>query len=476
MVASGGDPAGRIRAVRDGGRCPRTASGVGAVLLLGVTLAVLLAALPALGDAPPASRSDDLSRPDGGAARVEPDPGAASVTGAPDQHGPTWLPDDIVDQLEGRLAELADGLARADAEAVAAVLRDADGEVAQRWRTRAANLADVPFDELRLRLDPRPGVMTSRHVRARFDDVDEVVVVGAVEEHVLAGQDHDGPARHRHTLTFVREHGEWLLADDRDGRALGRPEPGFLWDLAPVVSTRQGPVLALYTEEATGVGPLVAETVAAMRVLPSRWPGEWSQRTTLVVPADREQLSHVLGGTLELDDFLAFTSATTHSAPGVHELTGTRLVINPGPFPDAPESRERVLLHELVHVATRPVASARLPMWLEEGIAQALGEQGPSTGHTRGLAAAGPAGRRLPTDAEFSAAGRQATHLAYQRAYSFLDHLVERSGREAVVDFYTAVGASATQPGTLRHRLDAAAGRELGADLDTLVAEWRADG
>ena len=411
--------------------------------------------------------------PDGALARVEPDPDGLQDV---DHEQDGALDEQTTRQLSDLLDGLAQALANADDDAMEALLHDPEGAVGERWRTRAANLADVPFDDLGLRLDPRPGNMTTDRVRARFPDVDEVAVVGVLEEHVLAGHDVDGPARHRHTLTFVRTDDDWRLADDRDGRILGRPEPGFLWDLAPVTTTAQGPVLALHPEEASGVDRLVAETAAAMEVLPQRWPADWSQRTVLSVPSDREQLAHVVGASLDLDDFLAFASATAYSTPGVHEITGTRLVVNPDRFPDSPDARERVLLHELVHVATRPVASHRIPLWLEEGVAQALGEQGPSTGTTRQLEALGAQGRRLPTDAEFAALGRQATLLAYQRSYSFVDHLVDVRGRDAVVAFYLEVGQSVHEPGTVGHRLDRAAERALGADLDALVADWRAAG
>ena len=419
----------------------------------GAALAVVVAGLVALPGVT-AARDDGPvlpDRPDGEAARVE-------AAAEPDGERPP---------ASGRLG---------DEVAVSRHIDDPDGEVGQRWRARARNLAQVPFAALDLRLDPAIGEVTTDRVRDRFDEDEQVVVVGVVEEHVLDRHDLDGPARFRHTLTFRRDEGDWLLVEDRDGRALGRPEPGFLWDLVEVSAVRSGPVLALHGPDAAGVEDLVAETAAAMARLPDRWPADWSQRTTLVVPTDREQLRHVLGGGLDLDDFLAFTSATPHRAPGTQELTGTRLVVNPERFPSAPDARERVLLHELVHVATRPLASDRMPMWLEEGVAQALGEQGPSTGHTQQLDAAGPSGRRLPTDAEFSALGRETTFLSYQRAYSFVAHLVDRADREAVVDFYRAVGAGAARPGTLEHRLDEAARRELGADLATLVEEWRASG
>lgn len=436
----------------------------------GTVVALALAALAAAGPAVGAVTADPT--PDGSGARMAPDPGGAA---GGDGGQRERVDDDTARELTAVLDALGEGLLSADEEAVAGLLDDPESEVGQRWRTRAANLAEVPFEELRLRLDRRVGLLTTDRVRSRFDDAD-VVVVGVVETHALAGHDLDGPARHRHTLTLVDRGDGWRLADDRDGRILGRPEPGFLWDLTPVTTTRQGPVLALHPPDASGVGQLVADTVAAMEVLPRRWPAPWSRRAVLLVPADREQLSHVVGGSLDLDDFLAFASATVHSAPGTHEITGTRLVINADRFPASHEARQRVLLHELMHVATRPVASHRLPMWLEEGVAQALGEQGPSTGHTRDLDAAGPQGRRLPTDAEFSSQGRAATLLSYQRSYRFVDHLVSERGRDAVVEFYREVGVSAREPGTVGHRLDAAAERELGADLDTLVSGWRSSG
>jgi hypothetical protein len=458
-------------------------SGVGhdrmAVLAVWPAIAAIagaLAAAPAAtAPADAAAAQEQVARPDADGAvtrpEVEHDPGEQAVTpGAPAA--------EVATELADLLDRLGDALLAADEDAMGQLWSDPDGDAAQRWRTRARNLADVPFDDLQLRLDHTVGEVTTDRVRARVGTSTDVVVVGVIEEQVLADQDLDGPARHRHTLTFVRvEDGEgWRLAEDRDGRILGRPEPGFLWDLTEVRSLRSGPVLALHAPDAEDVGEVVRETRDAMELLPERWPGPWSQRTTLVVPTDRDQVAHVLGGGLDLDDFLAFTSATPHTEPGIHELTGTRLVINPGRFPTDPAGRGRVLLHELVHVATRPVASTRLPMWLEEGVAQALGERGPSTGHTRQLDAAGPAGRRLPTDPEFSTAGREATFLAYQRAYSFTAHLVEQAGPDAVIDFYLAAGASVTGAGTRGHRLDVAAEAHLGDSIEGLVADWRAAG
>lgn len=414
----------------------------------------------------------EVARPDAAAARSHPSPATHAGPDAGTQATDALdVPVGIVEVLDG----LARGLAAGDPAAVAALLDDPADEVGQRWQDRAEHLRGVPVHAYALRVDRRLGEVTSARVRAAHDD--EVRVIAVVEQLRLEGEDAADAAQERRTLTFVRRGAGWRLADDRDGRVLGRSTPTQLWDLGPVVATRRGDALALHHPDAPGVDPLLDETAAALDLLDERWPRDWPRRPVLLVPADREELDALLDADLHLDDFLAFATATTVSAPGEHRLVGSRVVVNPDRFPTrSREVRERVLVHELLHAATRPVGSAALPLWLEEGVAQALGEQGPSTGTARRLDALGPDGRRLPRDDEFTAAGRDETHLAYQRAWSFTEHLVRVHGAEAVAAFYVAAGAAVTTAGTSAHHLDVAARAELGDDLDGLVARWRAAG
>ena len=131
-------------------------------------------------------------------------------------------------------------------------------------------------------------------------------------------------------------------------------------------------------------------------------------------------------------------------------------------------------MHELVHVATRPASGPMVPAWLEEGVAQALGERQSTTG-TGLVDATAPSQLLLPTDGQFTVGGRDRIFLSYQVAWAFVDHLVATYGVDAVGAFYAAAGRGAVgRPGTEAHHVDRAAREVLGASMQELVAAWRA--
>ncbi|MBW3659560.1 MAG: hypothetical protein KY457_13045, partial [Actinobacteria bacterium] len=159
-----------------------------------------------------------------------------------------------------------------------------------------------------------------------------------------------------------------------------------------------------------------------------------------------------------------------------YRLTGSRIVVNPERFLVRGSGvRQRILVHELVHVATRPVAGPLVPSWLEEGVAQAIGEERSTTG-TRLLDALSGDGLTLPTDAQFTSGGRDRIFLSYQLSWSFVDHLRDRFGAETVARFYAAVGdGGIAGPGTTTHVVDRAAREVFGSPFPELIAAWRAD-
>jgi hypothetical protein len=453
-------------------------------IAVALTLSLLATAAPSALASAGAARGTTATAPPDGPTVVRPDAEGASVEVVGDRvadgAGPTpGVADDDgtgradLDEISLVLDDLSRAMLEGDPGRLTRHLDEPDGEVGRAWRQRASNVAGVEFDRYELRIDERLGEVTSDAVRARYED--EVRVVVVVEELAVAEQDRDGAGRYRRTLTFVRRDDGWRLSEETDGRPLGLSTPVHLWDLGPVASTGDGPVVALHHPDTPDVEPLVEDTVRGIATLADRWPAPWSQRVVLVVPNDGDELEELLDADLHLDDFLAFATATSWTEPGAHDLVGSRVVVNPDRFGSlGPEVRERVLLHELLHVATRPRGSAAIPLWLEEGVAQALGEQGPSTGTASRLEALGPEGRRLPRDEEFTAGGRDETHLAYQRSWSFVDDLVRRHGPPAVAAFYAAVGEAATTAGTVEHHLDAAARDTFGTDLEGLVTRWRA--
>jgi hypothetical protein len=413
----------------------------------------------------------DLERPDAVGAVVAVPTG---VDASPEGHAPSGAhPVAAPGAVDDALAAIAAALRAADRSALAGWFADPDGEVAARWQDRAANLAGVPLSTYTLRLDRDVPALTTTRTTDRWGEDAQLVLV--LEEHAFEGHDADGPRRDQLVLTMVPDGERWLVADDQGGGSLGLIRGVQLWDLGPVVATSRGPLLALHRPEAGGIEQLLDEAITALDLARDRWPLAWSERVPLLVPADADELRALLNVTFDVDEFVAFATAAPVVGPDEHRLTGSRIVLNPERFDGRdPRTRELVLVHELLHIASRPYATTATPLWLEEGVAQVLGEQRSATG-TRLLTLAGREGRRLPLDAEFITGGRDGIHLAYQRAWSFTDHLVDRFGAERFARFYEAAGtASAHEPGTVRYRVDRAAREVLGASLDALLASWRA--
>ena len=358
-----------------------------------------------------------------------------------------------------------------DTEALRDHLWRPEGTFGQRWLARAQHMADLPLSHYALRLDDALPDLSTTRVREAHDG--DVQVLYVVEELAFDGVD-PAPAAEDLFLTLVDEGDGWRIATDVDAEPLGLVSVDHLWDHGPVEVSRDGPVMALHHPDGPDVDALLAEARAALVQADDRWPRGWSATVPVVVPRDEEELGELLHVTFDLSNFVAFATATPVGERGEHQLTGSRIVVNPARLLDrSPATRQRILVHELVHVATRPSAGPMVPSWLEEGVAQALGERQSTTG--TGLLDAVPADRlALPTDSQFTVGGRDRIFLSYQVAWAFVDHLVDTHGVEAVAEFYVAVGRGAVgRPGTEAHHVDRAAREVLGAPLDELVERWR---
>lgn len=375
------------------------------------------------------------------------------------------------------VAALLDGLATAflagDADALRPLLHDPDSGFGQRWLRRATNMREVPFSQYGLRLDD-----TGADLTTTTRPGDGGLLVNVLEEHGLEGFEELGPVREHLFLTLRRaDDGRWTVAGDVDGEPLGLVSVDHLWDHGLVVATRSGGVLALHHPGQAAVDTLLQEAGAALATTQERWPLAWPGTVPLLVPADQDELAELLHVTFDLDNFIAFATSTPIGDLGEVTMSGSRVLLNTERFLDRPsETRERILVHELVHAASRPSSSPDVPSWLEEGVAQVLGERRSTTGTSLLAALAdGDWEGTLPLDAEFSSGDRDAIFLSYQRSWSFVDWLVRQHGEDAVATFYADVGAGATgAPGTAAARLDAAATDAFGAPLSALVADWRA--
>lgn len=397
-----------------------------------------------------------------------------ATAGAPTPDGPDRPPGvRDADAVQALLDDVAAAFRDGDPAALAALLHDTGPGFGERWLDRARHMADLPLSHYDLRLDDDLPDLSTRRVRESHAG-DDVQVLYVVEELAFEGFD-PAPAAEDLFLTVVDDGDGWRVAGDGDAEPLGFVSVDHLWDHGPVTVTRDGPVMAIHHPDGPAVDGLLDEAAAALVQADDRWPGDWPAQVPIVVPRDEEELGELLHVTFDLSNFVAFATATPVGERGTYELTGSRVVINPARFLDrSPATRQRILVHELVHVATRPSAGPMVPSWLDEGVAQALGEQQSTTG-TGLVDATATSSLALPTDGQFTVGGRDRIFLSYQLSWAFVDHLVATRGADAVGAFYAAVGRGAVgRPGTEQHHVDRAAREVFGVSLDELLDAWRA--
>lgn len=376
--------------------------------------------------------------------------------------------------IQTTLDAVAAAFAARDPAALREWLHDPDSPFGEAWQERARNLEEVPLASYDLRLDDSLPDLATDAVRARHDR--PVVVVYVVEEHAIEGFDERGPAAEDLFLTLVEHDGRWKVAGDRDAEALGLVSVDHLWDHGPVVATGRGSFLALHHPETAEVIPtLLDEAHAALDVMDEHWRLAWDRKVPLIVPRDEAELGELLHVTFDLTNFIAFATSTPTGELGAYELTGARIVLNTQRFLEkTAETRRRILAHELLHVASRPTSGPFVPSWVEEGLAQRLGEQASTTGTDllQAVVARGFDGEP-PADADFTTGGRDRIFLSYQLAWSFADHLADAYGEEQLARFYEALGRGAVRnPGDEDWHLDRAAREVYGRPLAELQEEW----
>jgi hypothetical protein len=396
---------------------------------------------------------------------------AEAPTAAPAPAGPVALADNI-DAVDAMLDAISAAFLAADASALRPWLHDPESPFGRRWLQRLQDMREVPFSSYALTVDSSLPDVTSRDLPGQGG-----LLINVLEDHQLVGMEELGPLRAHLFLTLLERDGRWTVAGDSDAEALGLVSADHLWDNGPVMATRQGALLLLHRPGQGSVDALLQEAQGALATATARWPLAWPGTVPVIVPRDEAELAELLHVTYDLSNFIAFATSSPVGELGALTMSGSRIVLNTNRFLDrSSATRERILVHELVHAASRPSSSPDLPSWVEEGVAQALGEQRSTTGTVLldSLARTGWDGS-LPMDAQFSVGGRDRIFLSYQQSWSFVDYLLDAYGRDAVGAFYLAAGqGSQGDPGTTRARLDVAARAVFGAPVASLVATWRA--
>ena len=103
-----------------------------------------------------------------------------------------------------------------------------------------------------------------------------------------------------------------------------------------------------------------------------RVPYAWPQRVVVYALSDvafLDRLEDLPGEDAEILDAVAFTVPTGTVVDGRDEIAATRIVVNPRVLTSARADRDRLMRHELTHVAVGE-RDDMAPLWLGEGLAE----------------------------------------------------------------------------------------------------------
>lgn len=217
------------------------------------------------------------------------------------------------------------------------------------------------------------------------------------------------------------------------------------------VATTDGRTVELINLGGEATRPLLDRVSAAMGdavgAVTAFWGPRWPRHIVVVATASDEQFRAMAGGGSDI------AAATT----------GQRIVFAPGAAAMNDSDLRIVLRHELFHYAARGQTAADAPRWLTEGVADFVAR--PDAPRPDPRRAADIA--RLPTDADLDTEGATRT-LAYDRAWWFTRYVADRYGTATLRMLYERACA----PG--HPDIDTAVSQTLGADLDDVLADWRA--
>jgi hypothetical protein len=374
-----------------------------------------------------------------------------------------------------------------DRRAAAVMARDRDAFMAtvahdsrafvRRQRRLFTNIERVPLASYRLvaRAD-RFGDLVTDSVRSRYSDADDVTIPVTEERYRLDGFDADEAIEDMY-YTFVRRDGEWLIAEDTDVDQLSFLSGRHLWDYSRIRARRAGHFLLL--EPRCGGCPQAPNAAVqlargALKRVRRHWDAPWVQRIPIIIPTSADDLKRMLKVTFELDNFVAFAYSSVDQTDGV-DYTGHRILLNPDAFTSRSNSSTmRVLAHELLHVATRTATGPFIPTFIEEGVAEYVGQAADPAALSffNNEVAAGTFDGRLPEDYRFAIGSATDVFRSYQKAYSAASFFVVRWGIRKLVRFYRRLGAVEVAPGTTEYHVDRALQKTIGMDLDEFEQAW----
>jgi hypothetical protein len=302
---------------------------------------------------------------------------------------------EVAPALARTLAHRAAAVRSADQAAfLAGVARAEPGFVADQT-AYLANLEQLPLGRFGYSLEPTSVVRSGRGywatvgVTMQLDGYDTRPVV-APDRYLFTPQ-----GKGRYAVASVTDRA-WEADHDVD------PQP---WDLGPISVHTGSRVLGIFDagSDASAVA-VVAEVEQGISAVAAEIPYEWNDGVVLYAlddPTFLSGLDNVPGSDpLGLDA----VSFEVMAGPDARKVSSTRVVLNPDVISGAGPGRDRLIRHELTHVALGSRAD-QVPTWLSEGLAEYVSVR-PLAPEDRAISGAALAAAEaglssLPTDRDF---------------------------------------------------------------------------
>lgn len=374
--------------------------------LLGASVIAALLVSGCAGTVAPAAPGDVAGGPAGPGTPAGQQPNLPAPTGAVDGTPPLVEGMAVPPDLDAAFSQLLDRRAQAilarDRTGFVDVLDTRDEGFVVAQEGYFANLAQLPLAALSYAVDPSSLVRGARGY--------SVVVEISMQ---LDGFD-ALPVRTLDRFRFDRvgraSSGRYLLASVTD-RAWEETHDiqAQPWEERPVQVRRGAGVLAVFDDASVRSAPgLMGALERSVSDVAARVPYAWDRSVVVYALSDTDfirTLDDLPGDSPDALDGIAFT---VPAGPGDPRTVATRIVLNPRILTRGGEARERLLRHELTHVAVAE-RDDHAPAWLSEGIAEWVSVQALPEGRRQVSADALRAARReaggidaLPADATFN--------------------------------------------------------------------------
>jgi hypothetical protein len=191
-----------------------------------------------------------------------------------------------------------------------------------------------------------------------------------IESMQLRGYDTE-PVRTPGRFTFREVNGRWVL--DRDHNAafdLDHHIHRQPWELSRIEAEQQSGVLGIFDRDsidaAYQIMPAVADGIADIS---ARIPLNWSRHVVVYALSSitmMASLDDLPGGNPQRLEGVAFG---VPAEPGTSRLAGMRFMLHPRLIDQDTDRRDRLIRHELTHVAIG-TRDDHVPTWLAEGLAE----------------------------------------------------------------------------------------------------------